>query len=50
VTHPEISRYFLNIGEAVSLVIQAGSMTIRGEFLLGNGEQCQDQALGAPVD
>jgi len=39
VTHPEITRYFMSIAEAVSLVIQAGSMGVGGDvFLLDMGE------------
>ncbi len=39
VTHPEITRFFMTIPEATSLVIQAGSMAIGGEvFLLDMGE------------
>ena len=39
VTHPEITRYFMSIGEAVRLVIQAGAMSNNGEvFLLSMGE------------
>jgi len=48
VTHPEITRYFMSIGEAARLVIQAGAMSKNGEvFLLDMGSpvRIRDLAL-----
>ena len=48
VTHPEITRYFMSIGEAARLVVQAGAMSNNGEvFLLDMGEpvKIRDLAL-----
>ncbi|HIA57561.1 MAG TPA: polysaccharide biosynthesis protein [Candidatus Lambdaproteobacteria bacterium] len=48
VTHPDITRYFMSIGEAARLVIQAGAMSNNGEvFLLDMGQpvRIRDLAL-----
>ena len=48
VTHPEITRYFMSIGEAARLVIQAGAISKNGEvFLLDMGSpvRIRDLAL-----
>jgi len=45
-THPEMTRYFMSVSEAVSLVIQAAAMTEGGDlFLLDMGEQIRIEEL-----
>ena len=46
VTHPEISRFFMTIPEAVSLILQAGGMGAGGEiFVMDMGEPILIQDL-----
>ncbi|MBY8965022.1 polysaccharide biosynthesis protein [Algiphilus sp. NNCM1] len=46
VTHPEVTRYFMLIPEAASLVIQAGAMGRHGEvFVLDMGQPIKIRAL-----
>lgn len=46
VTHPEITRFFMTIPEAVSLILQAGAMGEGGEiFVLDMGEPVRIQDL-----
>ena len=46
ITHPEMTRYFMSISEAVSLVIQAAALTRGGDlFVLDMGEQIRIEEL-----
>jgi FlaA1/EpsC-like NDP-sugar epimerase len=46
ITHPEMTRYFMSITEAVSLVIQAATMTEGGDlFTLDMGQQIRIEEL-----
>jgi FlaA1/EpsC-like NDP-sugar epimerase len=49
-THPDITRYFMTIPEAATLVIQAGAMANGGEvFLLDMGEPVKIYDLAAQM-
>jgi len=46
ITHPEMTRYFMNISEAVSLILQAAALTEGGDiFLLDMGQQIRIEDL-----
>jgi FlaA1/EpsC-like NDP-sugar epimerase len=46
VTHPEMTRYFISISEAVSLIIQAATLTEGGDiFMLDMGESIRIEEL-----
>jgi len=46
ITHPEMTRYFMSVSEAVSLVIQAAALTEGGDiFLLDMGQQIRIEDL-----
>lgn len=50
VTHPEITRYFMSIGEAARLVIQAGALAEGGEvFLLDMGQPIRIKDLAVQM-
>ena len=47
VTHPDVERYFMSLGEAVALIIQAGSIGANGEIFvldMGNMVKINDLA------
>lgn len=49
-THPEVTRYFMTIHEAVQLVIQAGAMAKGGEvFVLDMGDPVKISELAAKM-
>ncbi len=50
VTHPEVSRYFLTVPEAVSLIIQAAAFAQQGQiFMLDMGDEIRIVDLAAKM-
>jgi FlaA1/EpsC-like NDP-sugar epimerase len=50
VTHPEVTRYFMTIGEAAQLIIQAGGMGVGGEtFLIKMGQPVRIRDIAADL-
>lgn len=50
VTHPEVTRYFMTIGEAAQLIIQAGGMGQGGEtFLIKMGHSVRIRDMAADL-
>jgi FlaA1/EpsC-like NDP-sugar epimerase/lipopolysaccharide/colanic/teichoic acid biosynthesis glycosyltransferase len=50
VTHREMTRYFLSIAEAVSLTVQAATLTVGGDlFMLDMGEPLRIQELAVKM-
>jgi FlaA1/EpsC-like NDP-sugar epimerase len=50
ITHPQVTRYFMSISEAVQLIIQAGTLGIKGEiFVLDMGEPIRIRDLAVDL-